>query len=96
MAQYYSIQSLDEAKEYLNHPVLGQRLRTIANELLLLFENDAKNVFGCPDDMKLKSCMTLFSLIDSSKESVFRKVLNKYFNGEVDTKTMDLIHQKRI
>lgn len=92
MAQYYSIQSLDEAKEYLNHPILGQRLNLITHELLLLSENDANVVFGSPDDMKLKSCMTLFSLIDSSKESVFRKVLDKYFNGEVDVKTIDLIH----
>lgn len=92
MAQYYSIQSLDEAKEYLNHPILGQRLNLITHELLLLSENDANVVFGSPDDMKLKSCMTLFSLIDSSKERVFRKVLDKYFNGEVDVKTIDLIH----
>lgn len=94
MAQYYSIQSLDEAKEYLNHPILGQRLKHITHELLLLSENDANVVFGSPDDMKLKSCMTLFSLIDSSKERVFRKVLDKYFNGEVDVKTIDLIHEE--
>lgn len=94
-SKFYSIQSLDEAKKYLNHPILGSRLRKISNELLLLNENDAHKAFGSPDDLKLKSSMTLFSFIDKSEEKPFEKVLGKYFNGEADQKTIELINERR-
>lgn len=90
-SKFYSIQSLKEAMEYLNHPILGSRLRQITNELILLNENDAYKIFGSPDDLKLKSSMTLFSAIDNSEEKLFKKVLEKYFNGEPDNKTIGLM-----
>lgn len=90
-SKFYSIQSLKEAMEYLNHPILGSRLRQITNELILLNENDAYKIFGSPDDLKLKSSMTLFSAIDNSEEKLFEKVLEKYFNGEPDNKTIGLM-----
>lgn len=90
-SKYYAIQNLEEAKDYLNHPILGNRLRQISNELLRQNENDAFKIFGAPDNKKLKSCMTLFSVIEESEDNIFSKVLDKYFNREVDNKTMKLI-----
>ena len=84
---YYSIKDINEAKSYLNHPVLGSRLREITIELLHLSENDAYRIFGSPDNLKLKSCMTLFAEIDNSEDNVFLKVLQKYFDGEFDFRT---------
>jgi uncharacterized protein (DUF1810 family) len=60
-SKYYSIQDLNEARNFLEHPILGARLKEISNELLLLNESTANRVFGSPDDLKLKSSMTLFS-----------------------------------
>lgn len=90
-SKYYSIKDLDEAKRYLNDPILGERLKIIANELLALNENNANKVFGSPDDLKLKSCMTLFAAINTSEENIFNAVLDKYFNGQTDNKTLTLI-----
>lgn len=90
---YYSINHLDEAKAYLNHPILGERLKFITNELLALNENNANKVFGRPDDLKLKSCMTLFATIDTSEENIFNAVLDKFFNGQPDLKTLTLIKE---
>jgi uncharacterized protein (DUF1810 family) len=90
-SQYYSIQNLEEANNFLNHPILGTRLKQISNQLLQLNENNANNVFGSPDDIKLKSSMTLFSVVEKSEENIFKKVLDKFFNGETDNKTLTLI-----
>lgn len=92
-SKYYSIKDLDEAKRYLNHPILGERLKTITNELLALNENNANKVFGSPDDLKLKSSMTLFATINISEENIFNAVLDKYFNGQTDNKTLTLIKE---
>jgi uncharacterized protein (DUF1810 family) len=74
----------------MNHPVLGKRLIEISNALLNLETNDAHKIFGGPDDMKLHSSMTLFSsLLDPNP--VFQKVLDKFFDGKKDGKTLDLI-----
>ena len=83
-SKYYSIQDLKEATEYLNHPVLGFRIRQITNELLLLNEINARNVFGTPDDKKLKSSMTLFASVDTSVEKPFKRVLDKFFNIDLE------------
>jgi len=88
---FYGIRDLNEAREYLKHPVLGSRLKQISSELLLIEENNAHRIFGSPDDLKLKSCMTLFSFVDTSEEKIFEKVLKKYFNGESDSKTVRLL-----
>ncbi|MGB4839194.1 MAG: DUF1810 domain-containing protein [Saprospiraceae bacterium] len=92
-SKYYSIKDLDEAKSYLNHPILGERLKLITNELLALNENNANKVFGSPDDLKLKSSMTLFAAINTSEENIFNAVLDKYFNGQTDNKTLTLIKE---
>jgi uncharacterized protein (DUF1810 family) len=92
-AKYYSIEDVEEAKNYISHPILGNRLKQITVELLALDENNANKVFGSPDDLKLKSSMTLFSIIDTSEENIFRKVLIKFFDGKSDSKTLDLIEE---
>ncbi len=90
-AKFYGIENLDEAKNYLAHPVLGKRLIEITEALLNLPENDPIKVMnGNIDAMKLKSSMTLFAYI-SEKNSVFHKVLEKFFGGGRDEKTINLI-----
>ena len=92
-SKYYSIKDLDEAKRYLNHPILGQRLKLITKELLVLNENNANKVFGSPDDLKLNSSMTLFAAIETTEENIFNAVLDKFFNGQTDKKTLNLIKE---
>jgi uncharacterized protein (DUF1810 family) len=92
-SKYYSIKNLMVAEEYLNHPILGLRLKLITEELLALNENSANIIFGNPDDLKLKSSMTLFAIIDNSDENIFKLVLDKFFNGKSDQKTLALIYK---
>lgn len=89
-SRFYGIDNLKEAKEYLEHPVLGKRLIEISNELIHLKTNDAHAILGSPDDLKLKSSMTLFSLVPQS-DPVFEKVLDKFFNGQKDEKTLQIL-----
>lgn len=91
-SQFYSIQDIDEARSYLHHPILGSRLREISSALLNLKSNDATAVMGSPDDLKLKSCMTLFSFVDTSGESLFKQVLHTFYQGEFDQKTLALLN----
>ena len=91
-ARYYAIRERAEAEAYLAHPVLGKRLLEISSELLKLESSDATAVMGWPDDLKLKSSMTLFSLV--SREPVFRQVLEKYFRGEEDVYTVQAISRQ--
>jgi uncharacterized protein (DUF1810 family) len=88
-AQYYAIRDLQEAKDYLAHPVLGARLKEISSALLDLEGLSASEIFGYPDDLKLRSSMTLFRLADLN-EPVFLEVLEKYYDGEPDSRTVDL------
>ena len=90
MAEYYGLQDLDEAKAYLSDPVLGKRLIEISNALLTLDSSDPGSVMGCPDDIKLCSCMTLFAEADPN-EPVFRKVLDKFYGGRRDEHTLNLL-----
>ena len=90
-SRYYAIRDIREARDFLAHPVLGARLRQLANELLKLAGSDAGQVFGSPDDLKLRSSMTLFAFVDSSEERPFDQVLEKYFGGRFDEKTMGLL-----
>lgn len=83
MSQRYAINSLAEAEAYLNHPVLGPRLRACAEALLCLEGRSAQAVFGTPDDLKLRSCATLFALV-SPEGSVFQRLLDSFFQGEPD------------
>jgi uncharacterized protein (DUF1810 family) len=86
----YSIRSLDEARAYLAHPVLGERLMECTGTVLALEGRTALNIFGKPDDMKLQSSMTLFAAI-SPAGSEFAALLDKYFNGNRDPRTVELI-----
>lgn len=89
-AEYYGISGMEEAKEYLAHPVLRQRLVEISRALLELPTNDAYAVMGSPDNLKLRSSMTLFALADPSC-TVFKQVLDKFFAGRMDEKTKELL-----
>ena len=89
MSVKYSINDINEAIFYVNHPILGNRLKEITGELLKIKDKSALDIFGSPDDKKLKSCMTLFSIV--SQDSIFLQVLNQFFNSEKDGKTLDII-----
>lgn len=89
-AWYYGIENLEEAKNYLSHPVLGQRLREITGALLTLQTNHPENIFGWTDSMKLCSSMTLF--YRASGEELFARVLQKYYGGTQDPITLKLLH----
>jgi len=86
-SQYYAIRDAAEAAAYLAHPVLGPRLVEISGELLKLTGRDARRVFGSPDDLKLRSSMTLFAAVTGA-DPVFRAVLEAYFGGKADGKTL--------
>jgi len=89
-AVFYGIKNVDEAEEYLNHPILGKRLIEICSELLNLEHKTANQIFGSPDDLKVRSCMTLFSSLKDT-DPVFSNVLDKYYQGIKDPFTMKLI-----
>ena len=89
-ARFYAIRNLEEARDYLKHPVLGTRLVEIAKALLEIEGKTAHQVLGSPDDLKLHSSMTLFGLLEHT-DPVFQAVLDKYFNGLPDQRTIDLV-----
>lgn len=91
-SQYYAIKSLDEARHYLGHPVLGKRLLECTERILVIDGKTALEVFGSPDDMKLKSSATLFAHI-AEPNSPFVRVLHKYFHDERDSRTLQLVSQ---
>ena len=90
VAQYYGIENLEEATEYLAHPILGDRLREISEALLELDNNDPYQVMGGIDGMKLRSSMTLFAET-AGYDSVFGRVLDKFFDGQKDENTLRLL-----
>jgi uncharacterized protein (DUF1810 family)/serine/threonine protein phosphatase PrpC len=91
-ARKYSIKSLEEGRGFLEHPILGPRLTRCAEALLGVDQKSANDIFSYPDDVKLRSSMTLFSLL-AGKESVFQSVLNKYFGGIHDNKTIEIFNR---
>lgn len=91
-ARKYSIKSADEAREYLGHPVLGSRLEKCIEVLLSLDGMAATEIFSHPDDLKLRSSMTLFSMVAGEK-SLFQTVLDKYFLGGVDERTIEILER---
>ena len=93
-SRHYAIKSPEEAVAYLGHPVLGPRLGECVDALLAVTGLTAHEIFGSPDDLKLKSCMTLFAQI-SLEGSVFEQVLDKYFDGYRDSKTLELLQADR-
>ena len=90
-SKFYAIKNLNEAKEYLGNSILGNRLREITNALLKLENTNANRIFGSPDDLKLKSCMTLFSVTEDDDDNIFNRVIEKYFDNYMDEKTLKLI-----
>ena len=86
MSREYSIKNQQEAKDYLDHNILGNRLIEITRALMKIEQKSARSIFGYPDDLKLKSSMTLFKII-SSDNKLFSDVLLKYFNDEVCERT---------
>ena len=89
-AQYYGIRDLEQAKDYMAHPVLGPRLVEISEALLALPSSDPGAVMGYPDDLKLCSSMTLFELA-APDQPVFGKVLDKFYGGRRDPLTLRLL-----
>jgi len=86
---YYGIDDLEEARAYLKHPVLGARLREITSVFLDSVGKNAQDVFGYLDAMKVRSCMTLFNEV--SNDDLFRKVLERYYSGLADEKTLTIL-----
>ena len=91
-SKYYAIKSIEEARKYLNHPVLGTRLLQCAETVLAVEGRSVSEIFGYPDDLKLKSSMTLFAYV-ADPRSVFVRILDKFFQGERDVRTLDLLEQ---
>lgn len=86
-ALLYGITTLDEARAYLAHAVLGHRLRTVTGMMLRLQDVSAHDVLGSPDDMKFQSCMTLFAEAADKNGAEFRQALERYFDGRPDERT---------
>lgn len=93
MSDYYGIRDLDEAKAFLQDPYLGKHLQKISEALLNLDNDNATQIMGRPDDMKLKSSMTLFACADP-ENAVFEKVLEKFYNGHKDGRTLKMLSKE--
>lgn len=89
-AQFYGIASREEAAAYLRHPVLGPRLRQCVDQLLALGLTDPHAIFGSPDDLKLRSCLTLFDVV-SSGEPRFGDALGRFYPEGADGRTLELL-----
>ena len=89
-AKHFGLEGRDEAAAYWRHPLLGSRLKHCAELVLAVQGKTAHDIFGSPDDMKLKSCMTLFEAV-SPDETVFGRVLNELFEGRRDEATCTLL-----
>lgn len=89
-SEFYGIDGLDEARAYMDNVELRERIIEISEVLLTLDSSDAGDVMGYPDDLKLRSSMTLFAEA-APKEEVFQKVLDKFFAGKKDERTLEII-----
>ncbi|HJT77769.1 MAG TPA: DUF1810 domain-containing protein [Gemmataceae bacterium] len=89
-SKYYAIKGIEEARAYLEHPVLGPRLRECAEAVVGVEGRTATQILGSPDDMKLRSCATLFAHV-SPPGAVFHRLLAKYYQGEPDARTLRLL-----
>ena len=93
ISKTYAIHSIEEAAAFLNDAYLGNNLIEICHALLRLNTNNATEVFRTPDDLKLKSSMTLFSLVPNA-DPVFQKILDKFYDGKYDNRTLELLGLK--
>ncbi|HEY0875961.1 MAG TPA: DUF1810 domain-containing protein [Vicinamibacterales bacterium] len=89
-SQHFAIRSAAEARAYLAHPVLGPRVIECAEAALAIEGRTAREIFGSPDDLKLRSSATLFASV-SPDGSVFHRLLDKYFDGQPDRRTLELL-----
>jgi uncharacterized protein (DUF1810 family) len=89
MAVRYGISGAEEARAYLDHPVLGPRLRDCAGLVVGLEGRSLEEIFGYPDNLKFHSSMTLFAEVEGPSERVFHKALKKYFGGKTDQATLE-------
>jgi uncharacterized protein (DUF1810 family) len=93
-AQKFALASLEEAKAYLQHPILGPRLRECTQLVMNVEGRSAEQIFSYPDNLKFRSCMTLFMTATSNNE-LFKAALFKFFEGRPDTVTLDILaHQE--
>ena len=90
-SQLYGITGADEARAYLRHGILGPRLIAVCEAALSVEGRTATEIFGKPDDIKLRSCATLFAHV-SNADSVFHKIIDKYFGGKTDRRTVQLLN----
>lgn len=91
-SRHFAIRSLEEARAYLRHPVLGPRLLECTKAVNALAGRTAHEIFGSPDDVKFRSSLTLFELV-SGEDAVFTSALEKYFAGERDDRTLELVRK---
>ncbi|MCO7517120.1 DUF1810 domain-containing protein [Pseudomonas guariconensis] len=92
MAERYALSGVDEARAYLRHPVLGPRLEACVNALMQHCDKSARQILGSPDDLKLRSCLTLFAQVDPSNP-LFQLALVQFYQGEPDALTLGLLGQ---
>jgi len=90
---HFGIGSLNEARAYLEHPVLGARLRECTRLLLEVQGRSIRDILGSPDDLKLRSCLTLFARA-SDGEALFERALQTYYHGEPDERTLELLRRE--
>lgn len=95
MSRRYSIRSLEEARAYLEHPLLGPRLLECMEAVIAVEGKTAREIFGSPDDVKLRSCATLFACASAGHHASGR-VLDKYFEGVPDRKTLELLGSESV
>jgi uncharacterized protein (DUF1810 family) len=90
-AMFYGISSLDEARAYLAHPILGPRLELCTGTVLQCEQGSLHDIFGSPDDMKFQSSMTLFALAAADPASLFHRALDRWCGGSLDRQTLTLL-----
>jgi uncharacterized protein (DUF1810 family) len=93
MAQKYAISSLDEAKAYLDHPVLGARLRDSTRLVTAVNGRSIEDIFGYPDHLKFHSSMTLFARV-AGDEQIFTRALDKYWQAKLDKQTIERLNME--
>jgi uncharacterized protein (DUF1810 family) len=96
MAHRYAIQNIDHARHYLADPILGNRLRNDVSLMISHKDKSALEILGSPDDLKFRSCLTLFgeAASDKSDRSLFAEALKQFYNGEPDPRTLELLRSK--
>jgi uncharacterized protein (DUF1810 family) len=96
MAQRYAIRDIDQARRYLGDPILGDRLRQDVRLMAGHKGKSALDILGSPDDLKFRSCLTLFraAASDQSDRSLFTEALNQFYGGEPDPRTLELLRSE--